>query len=222
MSNWAPVFDFELVNMSAWGHGSGTAERDRVFACTGRGDHGAITELRYGIQASTHEPVDYLQGVRRLFILPDASSRGYFVLSSLADQSFLCYRSAGRDGEWFECEGALSLEFEEATLAAGPLELGVDEPALWSVQVTPSAITVAQLSEEYTLPKQEPDSMGDGEGRRRLQRRCDGGDTIIAAAIHGKFVLIALRNGFAITLILAVISIKPDRYAPQGLQTVEY
>ena len=202
--------------MSALGHGGGTAERDRVFACTGRGEHGAITELRYGIQANVRDPIDYLEGVRRLFILPDASARGYFVLSSLADQSFLCYRSAGRYGEWFECAGAdpehaTLFEYDEATLAAGPLELEDGSPEIWSIQITPNAITLAQLSEEHTLPKQEPDTEMDGGERRRLQRRCDAGDTIIAAALFGSFVIVALRKHFEVTLILAKISIDPDR-----------
>jgi hypothetical protein len=222
--NWTPVFDFELINLSARGHGNGIADRDRVFACTGRGDHGAITELRYGIQASAQEPVDYLQGVRRLFILPDVSGGGYFVLSSQPDQSFLCYRSSGREGEWLECNRAVTFEFDEPTLAAGPLQWpqnGLEnrpqapsQHTTWSVQITPSAITVVQLSQEDTLSQGEADTdMSDNDPRkRRLQRRCDSGDTIVAGSLHGKYVLIALRSGSEAKLVLGLIAIEDDKY----------
>ncbi|KAF8544951.1 mono-functional DNA-alkylating methyl methanesulfonate N-term-domain-containing protein, partial [Trichophaea hybrida] len=214
VTNWAPVLDFELVNLSARGQGNeGIAERDRVYACTGRGDHGAITELRYGIQATARrpEPVDGLQGVRQLFILPDTSGGGYFVLSSLADQSFLCYRSSGRDGEWLSCEGIDLLELDETTLAAGSMELPSrnDLSTLWSVQITQNAITILQLSKDNIKPEVGMEA-SEIPHNRRLQRRCDGGDTIISAAIHGRFVLLTLRNGSDVNVVLASIEVKQD------------
>lgn len=215
--NWAPVIDFELVDLSARGQGN-SAKRDRVFACAGRGKHGAITELRYGVQATAQTPADYMAGVRRLFILPDVSRKtdkhkgGCFVLSSQFNESFLCFRSAGKDGDWFECRNEITFEFDEPTLAAGPLESTDDMP--WSVQVTPSTITVIRLAQGDTLPKDDGEMEVDDNdpGMRRLQRRCEGGDTIVAAALRGKFVVIALRNGDNVSLVLASIEIKSDRY----------
>jgi hypothetical protein len=219
--NWTPVFDFELVNLSAGGHGNGIADRDRVFACTGRGDHGAITELRYGIQASAEEPVDYLEGTQRVFILPDVSGGGYFVLSSQPEESFLCYRSTGKEIEWIECTRPITFEFDEPTLVAGPLEGPAEcgssahsQRALWSVQVTPSAITAVQLSQEDALPKEERDTVVNGScpRLRRLQRRCEGGDRIVAAALHGKYVFIGLRNGNDVNLVLGSMTIEKSKY----------
>jgi hypothetical protein len=220
VTNWAPVIDFELVNLSARGKTHGIAERDRVFACTGRGDHGAITELRYGLHAGTQEPIEYLQGVRRLFILPDASGKGYFVLSSLADQSVLVFLSPLNGGEWFECERLQILDLNEPTLAAGHLRqsrsASVAEAAqsMWAIQITPSAITISQLLGDVALAKHEDDvEMATNDPSiRRLQRRCDGGDTIIAAALHGEFVVITLRNGEDIKLVLASVVIQEAKW----------
>jgi len=229
--NWAPVIDFELVDLSVRGQGN-SAKRDRVFACTGRGKHGAITELRHGIQAAAQAPADYMAGVRRLFILPDvnvqtdvtgrtdADEGGCFVLSSQFNESFLCYRSAdkkGEKGDWFECRMEITFELDEPTLAAGPLESTADMP--WSVQVTPTTITVIRLAQEGTLPKDDADTeMGNNDPRkRRLQRRCEGGDIIVAAALCGKFIAIALRSGSSVSLVLASMEIVPDRYVYQRL-----
>lgn len=214
MINWAPVLDFELVDLSTRGQGNG-AKRDRVLACAGRGKHGAITELRYGIQATAQTPVDYMPGVRRLFVLPDASRRtdkhkgGCFVLSSQFCESFLCFRSAGKDGDWFECQMEITFEFDEPTLAAGPLEATDDWP--WSVQVTPTMITVVRLAQGDAQREGGADTDMDGNPQmRRLQRTCEPGETITAAALHGKFIAIALRCRVSVSLVLASMEIPPD------------
>jgi hypothetical protein len=227
--NWTPVFDFELVNLSASGHDNSIANRDRVFACTGRGEHGAITELRYGIQARAEEPADYLEGTQRVFILPDVAGCGYFVLSSHPAESFLCYRSIGRESEWLECTCPVSLELDEPTLAAGPLEGpgGCGSPAhtqraLWSVQVTPSSVTAVQLFQEHALRREERDRIVNGglPRLRRLQRKCEGGDRIVAAALHGKYLFIGLRNGNDIKLVLGSIALEKSKYVPSRLPAV--
>ncbi|KAA8910552.1 mono-functional DNA-alkylating methyl methanesulfonate N-term-domain-containing protein [Sphaerosporella brunnea] len=212
--NWTPIFDFELVNLSTGGQGTGNTDRARVFACTGRGDHGAITELRYGIQATAQEPVDYLKGVRALFVLPDVSGDGYFVLSSEPDRSFLCYRTFGREGEWLECNTETSFEFDGPTLAAGPLgPAAPSQSPLWSVQVTPSVITAIPLSQKDLASKIEGDTnMSEvGQRPRRMQRRCENGDTIIAASLHGNYVLLALHHGPDIELVLGSMAVEHDK-----------
>jgi hypothetical protein len=215
VANWAPVFDFELVNMSAHGQVNGIADRDRIFACTGRAKYGAITELRYGIQAATQEPVEYLQGVHRLFVLPDKSSKGYFLLSTLPGQSFLCFLSSLEDREWYDCDEITSLQLEETTLTAGAVEwVGKrnaegTEPELWTVQITPTMITATQLFGDDLYFRNEAGPRPSGL-RPRLQQKCNGGDVIIAGGVCKKCVLIALRNGPDAKLILASFAKDPD------------
>ncbi|KAI5781468.1 mono-functional DNA-alkylating methyl methanesulfonate N-term-domain-containing protein [Geopyxis carbonaria] len=218
VTNWAPVFDFELVNLPAQGQSIGGATRDRVFAITGRGLHGAVTELRYGLQARIQGTADYVHGIKRLFILPDAAGRGYFVLSSLADCSEICFLSSVDGGNWNVCEGMSALDLSEPTLAAGPLEKHDDEKlshALkdqwlrsWSVQITPTAIIAAHLHDEVEDP--EDLSMENRYCDRKLQQRCKNGDTIVGAAIYRGFVLVAMRADESIQLILALIDVKRE------------
>lgn len=203
VANWSPVFDFELVNLPGQGLASGKTERDRVLACTGRGDHGAITELRYGIQARIQGSADYVQGVRRLWVLPDSSRAGYFLLSSLPDQSSLCFLTPA--GDWEDATEFDFLDLNETTLAAGAV-------GTQSVQVTPGAIIVTQLK-GYIILRRDVDrdiDMADIGAETQvpiLRERCNDGDVIVAAALKDEYLVVAVRNGFIVKLMLAIISI---------------
>ena len=219
------MFDFELVSSSCTGQANGVAERDRVFACTGRGEHGALMELRYGIEAIVRQPSGFVSGVRRLFDLADnsktsARNSGYFVLCSLAEESFLCYRSlSGKDRGWWDCGQMYSLVMDEATLAAGSVELPIEvdvgayaESVSWSVQVTQSTITLVQLWR--TEPADRSPS------RNCFRQECDEGSAITSAALYSSFLIIALRNGPDLSLVLASIKVEKDRLvSPQHQNT---
>jgi hypothetical protein len=209
VANWSPVFDFDLVKIPAQGHASGKAERDRVFACTGRGDHGAITELRYGIQARIQGSAEYHSGVRRLWVLPDSSGEGYFLLSSLPDKSNLCFLTPS--GDWEEASEFGLLEMDETTLAAGAV-------GALSVQVTPSAIIIAQLKEGNLALRRDGDrdvdrdvpmaDIGmDMESPLIMKDECNVGEIIVAAALKDKFLVVAIRKGVVVELILATIQV---------------
>lgn len=220
MQNWAPVIDFQLEDLRTNSHGTG-ADRDRAFACTGRGDHGAITELRYGVQANIQFNADYLPSIGQLFILPDAAQRGYFVVSALPDHSQLCFFTP--DGELSDCSDNEALCLGERTLVAGALARGFkgendygaeQEMMTWCVQVTPSAVTMVKLNsdDEVWVEDGEEQENTNGAVAKKLQRRCDDGDRIIAAALHGSEVLVAMRGSAGVNLILASIDVAADRY----------
>lgn len=143
-----------------------------------------------------------------------ARNAGYFVLCSLAEESFLCYRSlSGKDSGWWDCGSMYSLVMDEATLAAGsvelPIEVGVGayaESVSWSVQVTQSTITLVQLWRAE--PADETPS------RNCFQQKCDDGSAITSAALYSSFLLIALRNGPDLSLVLASIKVEKDRLVP--------
>lgn len=227
VTNWAPVFDFELINLGQHGRSFGGAERDRVFACTGRGHHGAITELRYGVQGRILSAADYISGIRRLFILPDSVGKGYFVLTSFGDHSRLLFLSPAGEEDWNECDDEL-LVLEEPTLAAGGFEIEgphvkledgeyerMSSPVLqsWAIQITSSAITVATLNgDQYTGDEVEMHGMA-LEGRK-LQRKCRDGEFIVGAAVAGNLAILATRDEGGVTLVLASIVMKDRRWAP--------
>lgn len=203
VANWSPVFDFELVSLPAQGYVGGKVERDRILACTGRGDHGAITELRYGIQARIQGSADHqMRGVRKLWVLPDCSMVGYFLFSSLPDQSSLCFLRP--DGEWEDASDFEFLDMGETTLVAGAV-------GKYSVQVTPTTINIAQLKEENIAALRDTsmdiEIAGAGTDPRIsiLRRRCDNGDVIVAAALKDNYMVVAVRNGFLVKLTLATI-----------------
>lgn len=58
--NWTPINDFAVTNVPVDRQDAGTAAaannvsegQQRLFACSGRGKHGAISEIRYGVEAS--------------------------------------------------------------------------------------------------------------------------------------------------------------------------
>ena len=60
ISNWTPINDFAVANVPIDRQKAGIAvaannapkRQQRLFACSGRGKHGAISELRYGVEAS--------------------------------------------------------------------------------------------------------------------------------------------------------------------------
>lgn len=229
VQNWAPVIDFQLENLQNHGQGTG-ADRDRVYACTGRGQHGAITELRYGILANILYSAEYLPSIGQLFVLPDAAQQGYFVLSSLPVHSQLCFLTPA--GDWIDCGEIEGLDLSERTLVARGLgraykaengEYSTEKTrSTWSVQITPGAVTVVQLNSEVHVPRDEDietDTHRNGVCRK-LQRRCENGDRIIAAATFEESILIAIRNGTEVKLILATVDVTADRYGFRRFHSV--
>lgn len=59
--NWSPINDFAVANVPIDWQNAGIAAtannaskgQQRLFACSGRGEHGAISEIRYGVEASS-------------------------------------------------------------------------------------------------------------------------------------------------------------------------
>lgn len=60
LPNWTPINDFAIANVPMDRQNAGitvaannaSKGQQRLFACSGRGKHGAISEIRYGVQAS--------------------------------------------------------------------------------------------------------------------------------------------------------------------------
>lgn len=185
-----------------------------MYTCTGRGEHGAVTEFRYGIEAQIQDTADYLQGVGRLFVLPDASGNGRFILSVLAEESHLLFQPYNGD-DWGDASEGAALELSEVTLAAQALGSS-------TVQITPTTITMTDLRADEIMPTQDAAdiNMTSDTARPFLQHSCESGDTIIAAAFAQAMptddlafwkacVVLAVRNGMTVRLRLCAISTDP-------------
>ena len=68
-------------------------EKPRIFAGTGRGaNHGAISEMRHGVEAQLSARVSIPANTSGMWILPHSSGSGvHILLSSLDGQSLLCH-----------------------------------------------------------------------------------------------------------------------------------
>ncbi|RPB28968.1 hypothetical protein L211DRAFT_855135 [Terfezia boudieri ATCC MYA-4762] len=210
VANWSPVFDFDLINPSSQGHAQGRAVRDRMYACTGRGEHGAIAEIRYGIHGLIQSAADYMPGIRNIWVLPGSEGTGFFLLCSFPDRSTLCLMNEA--GEWEDVSESEFLDMSQTTLTAAVI--GEE-----SVQITPRAVNVSLLKEKNLSKNRTPtgditmfDSDADGGANGDMERvkpmwsqQCGSGDLIVAAAIRDAYLVIAVRSGVSIKMTLAKI-----------------
>lgn len=207
VANWSPVFDFDLINPTGQGHVQGRAVRDRMYACTGRGEHGAIAEIRYGIPALIRSSAEYLPGIRNIWILPDEQRIGFFLLCAFPDRSTLCFLN--HHWEWEDVSELELLDMFNTTLAASVVSGR-------SVQITPKAVNVNILKGESLKAKRESSqdiTMEDGGGSGGVEgapseggliwsRQCGPEDFIVGAAIKDTYLVIAVRSADCIKMTL--------------------
>ncbi|KAI4865647.1 hypothetical protein F4820DRAFT_284650 [Hypoxylon rubiginosum] len=160
--NWSPTVDFaltiDLTSRAIEEHvvDSSTVplsnnrsvvslRPDKVFACSGRGITGAITEFRYGIQARIGLDLTYSSNIRHCWAISDfdgASEDGFYLLLALPNGSAVLHLS--RDlGEASEKDhDAVPYDLSSTTLAAQETSDAV-------VQVTSNYVTVVTPSGYY-------------------------------------------------------------------------
>ena len=209
VANWSPVFDFDLINLSGQGYVPGRAPRDRMYACTGRGEHGAVVEIRYGIQGEIQSSAEYLPGIRNVWVLPDAEGLGFFLLCSFPDRSTMCFLN---HGEWEDVSEDELLDMQQTTIASTAVgEL--------SVQITPKAINVNILRGELLNKKNGAGgdiTMSDGDtaedadnctnGRRTMwSRQCGAQEHIVAADIRDHYLVIVVRTEASVKMDFALL-----------------
>ncbi|KAI9672529.1 MAG: hypothetical protein M1817_003295 [Caeruleum heppii] len=175
LANWTPVIEFVTVDTSprpALPRGRGglededakLASRERLFACTGRGDSGAVTEIRRGLEARIGTIGPFLAGASDIWSLPDAGETGIFLLIGFPVCAELLYISA-------------DLEVSETDVEAGGLALDVRTLTATgfgtsAVQVTTAGIHVSRLTAD-----------DGGQLPGRLSRLCATHEIIIDAAL---------------------------------------
>jgi hypothetical protein len=155
LPNWAPTVDFITTDLfSTWDqetdvHGNKMvpwSERqphrpDRVFATSGRGMKGSITEFRHGMEAKIGIELDYGDILRQIWALPAVN--GFHLLLSLPDRSTVLQLSSDLSSaaELQVAEENVQYDLSSRTLALEKLtdEVWVQITELWVVLTSPEA-----------------------------------------------------------------------------------
>ncbi len=195
--NWAPTIDFitaavvpdeNLVSKRSSSNIDMGLFGDRIFAGAGRGcKHGALVELRFGLQARMGTTIDLEEsGTLRLWTLPDLAGEGLYFLLSNSSHSSLLHLSTDTSTVSGEHDESTGLDFNSTTLAAGATPEGL------VIQVTDTSIRAT------TIVTVKP----------RFNWNCEA-EKIVAATIHGKTssIVTALRIGDEITLHLGRMTV---------------
>ena len=116
-------------------------KRERVFACAGRGDQGAVTELRYGLEAqigSTLQSPDFAN-VMSIWAFPNEKSGLNLLMSFPETSEVLEYVIDTKSGEGLVPLQQAGLDLEAPTLAAGLFDD-------YTLQITSDGIQITSLN----------------------------------------------------------------------------
>ncbi len=200
--NWTPLIDYTTARIfhrmqSALGHSAPTDDspinHPRIFACTGKGArHGAIAEMRYGIEAVKLGPTIEIGdinegGILQIWALYDPSSGGtYLVLAHPTVTSLLFMASDAT--ELAQVEDNFGIDFDARTIAAGMTLSGL------LIQVTENSICA--ISSRAHSPGFESRCSGERIVAASIQR-VQGNESVLLTAVrddqgyhlhHGYFV----------------------------------
>ncbi|KAL2848682.1 mono-functional DNA-alkylating methyl methanesulfonate N-term-domain-containing protein [Aspergillus pseudodeflectus] len=177
--NWSPVTDSVLVKPPLSPKAkTDDVTSDRLFVCSASSfGAGAVVELRHGIEAQIGLLIslEELSGAGDIWILPDSTNGGVFMLTSDPISSTVLYLPANFDEEISAIDEAdCGLDLNAPTLAAGYMDSGS------LIQVTNNAILVG----------------GTAESRSNLRWDFDIGQSVTVAAVHGpeSLVVAAVRT----------------------------
>lgn len=143
ISDWTPTIDFVVAHVSGdatgqLGHAGSMDDsartQKRIFAPTGRGsNHGAITEVRFGIGATLlPDIVEIERGLDQMWVLPDSSGAGIYFLISYPTRTVTF--TARPDDLMQDEDDELQIDAETPTLAAALTDEG------FIIQVTANTI----------------------------------------------------------------------------------
>jgi hypothetical protein len=177
--NWSPVMDAVVVPLASQsGSPPGEIPQNentfggQLYACSGSTTgHGAVVELRYGIEARIGLviPLEDLSSTRYIGTMPDSVDGGTYLLASDPVSSTLLYLPRDPGEEIYAMDDSESaLDFSSQTLAAGYTTAGI------VVQVTDSSI---RLSAPH-------------DAAVNFVFRYETDQTVVAAAVHREHALV--------------------------------
>lgn len=189
--NWAPITDAVMIRSDGKRAPHQQVSRDRLFVCSASSSsHGALHELRYGIEAQIGfaVPLEHLAGIRNLWAISDDINGGVYVLITDPMFTLLLYLDPA-EGIGALDENETGLDTAQ-TLAAGSTSEGV------LVQVTENAthLFVPQNLSLNTRFPHEP------------------GTSILAVDVDGpnSSMVTAVRQDVGLSLFLSNVIVKDD------------
>ncbi|KAF3161364.1 hypothetical protein TWF225_001686 [Orbilia oligospora] len=179
--NWSPMFDMDILNLKTADRSNLSASRGRLYACTGFGEHGAIAEVRHGIECRPATAIEHNEPVTKVIPLPGSAGTGCFVLLCLVLGTSLWYLPYNTlDAS--DAADVISLRTGDnvQTLTAGVVKGR-------AVQVTTEGVYSTTLNEvdveadiQVPTPRQEWD--------------CPAGYSVVSAALGGDTVVLVLKS----------------------------
>lgn len=162
-----------------------SSSRGRVYSSTGFGSHGAIGEIRYGIEAQVNCIISLGTSISKLYPLQGKHGNGSFVLCShLIGTSLLFLKYDGTDGTDLEDVG------EKFTLRSGDNVTTVAAAMISgrAVQITSEGIVATILDErEVSLTIQSPQPC--------QKWACSSGSEISVATVLKNLIVVVLKTG---------------------------
>ena len=162
LPNSCPVVDFVTTDeYSSWNDGARTpgggaatpghrqpAKPSRIFATSGRGQKGSVTEYRYGLQAKIGLDLEYGAGLKQAWVFPAGPRHdaGFHLVLSMPDQTAVLSLSADLSQASESEAGTIQYDTSSRTLAAT-----VSNDLI--IQVSEKYIVLIGPSERYLRPK---------------------------------------------------------------------
>ncbi|KAK6336703.1 hypothetical protein TWF718_009494 [Orbilia javanica] len=178
--NWSPMFDMNVLNLKTADQSNLSASRGRLYACTGLGEHGAIAEVRNGVECRPATAIEHHEPVTKVIPLPGSSGTGCFVLICLVLGTSLWYLPY-KTLDASDAADAISLRSGDnvKTLTAGVMKGRAVQVTTEGVYSTTLNEADAEAEVQVPSPRQEWD--------------CPSGHSIVAAALENDTVILALR-----------------------------
>ncbi|KAI8960068.1 mono-functional DNA-alkylating methyl methanesulfonate N-term-domain-containing protein [Daldinia sp. FL1419] len=153
--NWSPVVDFTMAGSSRvaieeTGEDPNSLsldsngdiippQQEKIFACSGRGMSGAITEFRYGVQARIGLDLTYPSNIRQCWAISDLNGMaedGFFLILALPNETAVLHLTRDLAEASEKDHEAIPYDLSSPTLAVREADGGV-------VQITTNYVTIA-------------------------------------------------------------------------------
>ena len=199
--NWTPINDFAVANVPIDRQNAGIAAaannalrgQQRLFACSGRGKHGAISEMRYGVEARKKMGTVGLGDELKNGVLGIWALHGFYgnmgkdvtyIILSHAQRTYLLRLTLEKDPELVSDD--VGLDSNARTIAAGCTTRGL------TIQITETSIRATSLplpndkkiKEEDSEDRKPDQSRFDAEGSQQRYAYPFRDSRVLAACIH--------------------------------------
>ncbi|KAK6346858.1 hypothetical protein TWF696_006963 [Orbilia brochopaga] len=180
--NWTPMFDVGIIKTRSTNKNNLIESRARLYASAGIGEHGAVMEVRQGLEGRITEDYGYSEPITNLIALHGPTGNGCFVLLGHVLGTSLWYMNYEKM-EPRDVAETISLRTGETTrtLAADVQDDGR------CVQVTTTGVYSTVLNEaEVEALVQVPTPMQEWD--------CPLDHSIVGAALKDDVVILAMRT----------------------------